>query len=110
MFGPTVPVNKAQFDFSKSTINDLFSSKISTETKKPLMLFFTGSDWCGWCIRLQKEVFLTDDFKKWAVDNVILVDVDFPKDKSKQSVALQNQNNIESKEEPKTCLRRSKKV
>jgi protein disulfide-isomerase len=58
------------------------------------MLFFTGSDWCGWCVRLQKEVFLTDDFKKWAADNVILVDVDFPKDKSKQSVALQNQNNL----------------
>ena len=70
------------------------ASKISTETKKPLMLFFTGSDWCGWCIRLQKEVFLTADFKKWADDNVILVDVDFPKDKSNQSVALQNQNNL----------------
>ena len=67
---------------------------ISNKTKKPMLLFFTGSDWCGWCIRLQKEVFLTDDFKKWAVDNVILVDVDFPKDKSKQSVALQNQNNL----------------
>ena len=70
------------------------ASKISAKTNKPLMLFFTGSDWCGWCVRLQKEVFLTDDFKKWAVDNVILVDVDFPKDKSNQSVALQNQNNL----------------
>ena len=70
------------------------ASKISAKTNKPLMLFFTGSDWCGWCVRLQKEVFLTDDFKKWAVDNVVLVDVDFPKDKSKQSVALQNQNNL----------------
>jgi protein disulfide-isomerase len=70
------------------------ASKISAKTNKPLMLFFTGSDWCGWCVRLQKEVFLTDDFKKWAANNVILVDVDFPKDKSKQSVALQNQNNL----------------
>ena len=70
------------------------ASKISTETNKPLMLFFTGSDWCGWCIRLQKEVFLTNEFTKWAAENVILVDVDFPKDKSKQSVALQNQNNL----------------
>ena len=70
------------------------ASKISAKTNKPLMLFFTGSDWCGWCVRLQKEVFLTDDFKKWAAESVILVDVDFPKDKSKQSVALQNQNNL----------------
>jgi protein disulfide-isomerase len=32
--------------------------EISIETEKPLFFFFTGSDWCGWCIRLQKEVFL----------------------------------------------------
>lgn len=70
------------------------ASKISAKTNKPLMLFFTGSDWCVWCVRLQKEVFLTDDFKKWAAENVILVDVDFPKDKSKQSIELQNQNNL----------------
>lgn len=29
--------------------------KVSNKTKKPMLLFFTGSDWCGWCIRLQKE-------------------------------------------------------
>jgi protein disulfide-isomerase len=55
------------------------ASKISVKTKKPLMLFFTGSDWCGWCVKLQKEVFLTADFKQWAVNNVVLVDIDFPK-------------------------------
>jgi protein disulfide-isomerase len=32
------------------------------ETKKPLLLFFTGSDWCGWCIRLQKRGFKTPEF------------------------------------------------
>ena len=32
---------------------------ISINEKKPIMLFFTGSDWCGWCMRLKKEVFLT---------------------------------------------------
>jgi len=70
------------------------ASKISAKTNKPLMLFFTGSDWCGWCVRLQKEVFLTKEFTKWADESVILVDVDFPKDKSKQSSELQNQNNL----------------
>ena len=30
--------------------------EVSNKTNKPLLLFFTGSDWCGWCIRLQKEV------------------------------------------------------
>ena len=57
------------------------ATELSLKKKKPLMLFFTGSDWCGWCIKLQKEVFYTDEFKKWANDNVILVELDFPKRK-----------------------------
>lgn len=40
--------------------------EISRQEQKPLMLFFTGSDWCGWCIRLQNEVFKTPDFIAWA--------------------------------------------
>ena len=53
--------------------------EISIETEKPLFFFFTGSDWCGWCIKLQKEVFFLPEFKKWATKNVILVELDFPK-------------------------------
>ncbi len=68
--------------------------EISTKEKKPLMLFFTGSDWCGWCIRLQNEVFKMPEFVEWANDNVVLVDIDFPKNKSKQSTELQQQNNL----------------
>ena len=68
--------------------------EISTKEKKPLMLFFTGSDWCGWCIRLQNEVFKMPEFIEWANDNVVLVDIDFPNNKSKQSTELQQQNNM----------------
>lgn len=53
--------------------------EVSKKTKKPLLLFFTGSDWCGWCIRLQKEVFKTSEFVKWANENVVLVELDFPR-------------------------------
>ena len=55
------------------------SIEVSKKTKKPLLLFFTGSDWCGWCIRLQTEVFKTPEFVKWANENVILVELDFPR-------------------------------
>ncbi|HRN98849.1 MAG TPA: thioredoxin family protein [Flavobacterium sp.] len=55
--------------------------EVSNKTKKPMMLFFTGSDWCGWCIRLQKEVFKTPEFTSWAKDNVVLVELDFPRRK-----------------------------
>jgi protein disulfide-isomerase len=55
------------------------SIEVSKKTKKPLLLFFTGSDWCGWRIRLQTEVFKTPEFKKWANENVVLVELDFPR-------------------------------
>ena len=42
---------------------------------------FTGSDWCGWCIKLQKEVFSQPEFKEYASKNLVLVEVDFPRSK-----------------------------
>jgi thiol-disulfide isomerase/thioredoxin len=66
---------------------------ISQKEKKPIMLFFTGSDWCGWCIRLQKEVFKTPEFIEWAKANVVLVDVDFPRN-NQQTQATKDQNNL----------------
>ena len=57
------------------------ATRLSVSENKPLLLFFTGSDWCGWCIRLQREVLLTAEFEKWAKENVVLVELDFPKHK-----------------------------
>ena len=66
--------------------------EISQKSKKPLFMFFTGSDWCGWCIRLQKEVLKTPEFATWAKDNVVLVELDFPR-KNTMTAEIQNQNN-----------------
>jgi protein disulfide-isomerase len=52
---------------------------IAKKENKPIFMFFTGSDWCGWCIRLQKEVFKTPEFEKWAKEKVVLVELDFPR-------------------------------
>ncbi len=71
-------------DMSKAT-------DISIKENKPMFLFFTGSDWCGWCIRLQKEVFKTPEFIKWAKENVVLVELDFPR-KNNQTDAVKMQN------------------
>ncbi len=49
--------------------------------KKLLLVDFTGSDWCGWCIRLDKEVFSKSEFREYASKNLILMEVDFPKGK-----------------------------
>jgi protein disulfide-isomerase len=65
---------------------------VSNKSKKPLLLFFTGSDWCGWCIRLQKEVLKTPEFETWAKKNVVLVELDFPR-RTPQSEEIKAQNN-----------------
>ena len=65
--------------------------EISRATNKPLMLFFTGSDWCGWCKRLEAEVFLKPEFEKWAKENVVLLEVDFPR-RTQLPQDLQTQN------------------
>jgi thioredoxin-related protein len=60
-------------------------------TNKLVLLNFTGSDWCGWCILLDKEVFSKPEFKDYASKNLILVEVDFPRRKQ-QSAELRTQN------------------
>jgi protein disulfide-isomerase len=47
--------------------------------KKKVFLFFTGSDWCGWCKRLDREVLSMTDFRAYARANLILVKLDFPR-------------------------------
>lgn len=58
---------------------------------KPLLLFFTGSDWCGWCKRLQAEAFYKPEFEKWAKENVVLMELDFPR-RTAQAEELKQQN------------------
>ena len=61
------------------------------EEGKNVLVDFTGSDWCGWCIKLDKEVFSKDAFKKYAEDKLVLVEIDFPR-KKQQSKELVEQN------------------
>ena|SRR5438309_6326860 len=68
---------------------------------KLVMLDFTGSDWCGWCIKLNKEVFSKEEFAAYAKKNLVLVEVDFPRRKelsaelTKANKALQEKYKIE---------------
>lgn len=58
---------------------------------KDLLIDFTGSDWCGWCIKLKEEVFDKDAFIKEAQKNFIFVELDFPRGKA-QSPEIKAQN------------------
>lgn len=62
--------------------------------KKPLLMFFTGSDWCGWCKRLQAEAFLKPEFEKWAAENVVLMELDYPRRTAQDEEIKQQNTNI----------------
>jgi protein disulfide-isomerase len=64
---------------------------IAKAQDKPMLVDFTGSDWCVWCIRLKQEVFQTEAFQDWATEHVVLVELDFPSQKQ-QNDELKQQN------------------
>ena len=72
-------------------INFEEAAKLSIKSGKPILANFTGSDWCGWCIRLNKEVFVTPEFKNWASENVILLELDYPR-RVQQTDEIKKQN------------------
>ena len=63
----------------------------AAKENKMVLLDFTGSDWCGWCIKLQKDTFSKPEFKKFAQESLVLVELDFPRGKT-QSDELKKQN------------------
>ena len=63
----------------------------SINENKPILANFTGSDWCGWCKKLKKAVFDTETFKKWASENVVLFELDYPR-RTQQDPIIKRQN------------------
>ena len=58
-----------------------------------LLINFSGSDWCSWCIKLDKEVFSQDAFQTYASDQLVLVVADFPRSKEQpEDLKAQNQD------------------
>jgi thioredoxin-related protein len=68
------------------------AKKQAAEENKHLLINFTGSDWCGWCIKLKDEAFDHAAFKEGVADKFVLVELDYPRDKSKLSEATIEQN------------------
>lgn len=83
-------------------LTDLAKAKeLAKAEKKTVLVNFTGSDWCGYCIKLKKEVFDTEEFAKFAKDKLVLVEIDFPRKKAqseevkKANRELQKQYKVE---------------
>ncbi|WMI69989.1 thioredoxin family protein [Mangrovimonas sp. YM274] len=84
-------------------VNSVFSQEWQTnfeEAKsqaakehKSIVLIFSGSDWCAPCIKLEKQILETEQFKSFANERAVLVRADFPRKKQNQlDENLQNQN------------------
>lgn len=83
--------------FNMSFINwhhDLQDAKqLAKKEHKHILLNFSGSDWCGPCIRLHKEIFGSEQFQKFANANLILVNADFPRSRKNQLPSSQQKIN-----------------
>ena len=75
--------------------NDLdIALKTAKEKQECVLLTFSGSDWCGPCIRLHRDYFESEEFGNYANDNLMMVNADFPRLKKNQlSKEQQNKNN-----------------
>src|SRR5688572_21474927 len=67
------------------------ASRLAKEQNKPLVLFFTGSDWCVWCKKLEAEALDTNDFDQEASSRFIFFMADFPQ-RARQNPTLASQN------------------
>jgi protein disulfide-isomerase len=65
-----------------SWLSDYHKAQEEAKTSHRLLLInFTGSDWCPWCIRLDREVFSKPEFDEYAKKNLVLLTADFPRSK-----------------------------
>lgn len=85
---PTEPKWHESFEEAKA---------LAKKENKPLLLDFTGSDWCPPCKQLKAKVFDSAEFKQWAAAKVVLVELDFPRRKE-QNAEVKKQNEKLAKE------------
>lgn len=67
------------------------AKKVAKKENKSILIDFTGSDWCHFCVLLDDEVFSKDDFMEKAKKDFVLVEIDFPR-KAKQSAEVKAKN------------------
>ena len=58
------------------------AKELASKESKPIILVFQGSDWCAPCIKLDREIWSTEAFKKYAKENYVMLKADFPRKKN----------------------------
>jgi len=75
------------------------AKKRAKDENKEILADFTGSDWCGWCIKLKKEVFDQPEFQEYAKKHLVMLELDFPR--KKELPAKEKEQNEKLSEEYK---------
>jgi thioredoxin-related protein len=74
-------------------LQDFAKAKAKAKAEnKDLLIDFTGSDWCSWCIKLDEEVFAKEEFQKEAPKHFVLVKLDYPNNKELVTEEIRKQN------------------
>ncbi|MEO8769810.1 MAG: thioredoxin family protein [Ferruginibacter sp.] len=82
------------FNTGNEWLTDLDQAKkTAVEKNEYILLNFSGSDWCGPCMRLRKEIFESAEFKKYADEHLVLVNADFPRNKKNELSKEQQKKN-----------------
>lgn len=77
------------------------AEKLAKKDHKPLLLFFTGSDWCGWCKKMNQEIFNSQDFYEMMERKFIFVEIDFPMRKNLPSEITSQNSELKKQYEVK---------
>lgn len=97
-----VVLTSASMGSESGWLHDYEAAKKQAKAEdKPILINFTGSDWCGWCIKIEKEIFSKEEFRTYAKENLVLMEVDFPEKKkniAKQTAEVKAQNKKLDKE------------
>src|SRR5258706_11296890 len=81
-------------------LTDLPKAQAKAKAEKKMVLMdFTGSDWCGWCKKFDKDVLSTPEFQEYAKKNLVLVEVDFPSKKPQSAETKKANAALKSKYE-----------
>lgn len=75
LIGSVTAYGKWETDYKKAIAT-------ATDESKHILLEFTGSDWCPPCIMLKKDIFEKNTFKEYAEQNLVLIEIDFPRKKN----------------------------
>ena len=108
---PATPAQPVYASTKEGWLVDLDEAyEISIKEKKPILANFTGSDWCGWCKKLDADVFSKPEFQAWAKENVVLLELDFPRrfqipaKNQQQNAAMQQFSAGLSREKPRASI------